>query len=206
MRASGVRWKSPAPQGILDIAGSNLLKDYHSLTNLQVYNASTARVDPCAIQNARAMYSCLKSSISGNFKSTLFSQAVNLPTHEYGNRIFAQLNTFTMAAPLQFSMDSFKRILEFDPADHGFNITSINTKLNHLLVLATTGQHTLGNPERIQYTLAAYARINHPEERAQWVCLQIDQFEEGLIPNTQSFMNTALLNYVQISKNGYGSF
>ena len=49
----------------------------------------------------------------------------------------------------------FKRILEFDPADHGFNITAINTKLNHLLVLAITGQLTIGKPERIQHTLTA---------------------------------------------------
>ena len=82
---------------------------------------------------------------------------------EDGTRMFAELTTFTMAASLQFSMDSFKRILEFDPADHGFNITSINTKLNHIFVLATTEQHTLGEPDRIQPTITAYACIKQRE-------------------------------------------
>ena len=108
------------------------------------------------------MYSCLKLSISGDLKSPLFSQACNLPTHEDGTRLFAQLTTFTMAAPLQLSMDSFKLILEFDPADHGFNITAINTKLNHMFVLATTVQRTLGEPERIQHTLTACNCIKKP--------------------------------------------
>ena len=38
------------------------------------------------------------------------------------------------------------------------------------------------------------------------VCLQIDCFEEGIIPNAQSFMNSAALKYVKISSNGSGSF
>ena len=112
--------------------------DYHSLTILEVDNASAARVDPRATQNARAMYSCLKSSISSDLKSTLSSQVENIRTHEDGTRLFAQITTFTMAASLQLPMDSFKQILEFDPADNAFNITTINTKSNHLFVLATT--------------------------------------------------------------------
>ena len=134
-----------------------MLTDYHSLTILQVNNASAARVNPRATQNARAMYSCLKSSISGDLKSTLFSQVGNLPTHEDVTCLFAQLTTFTMSASLQLSMDSFKRILEFDPADNAFNITTINTKLNHLFVIATIGQRILGEHECIQHTLTAYA-------------------------------------------------
>ena len=111
-----------------------------------------------------------------------------------------------MAVSLQLSIDSFKRILDFDPANHGFNITSINTKLNHLFVLATTGQRTIWEPESIQHNLTAYACINQPEEWAQWVRLQIDRFEEGMIPNSQSFMNTASVKYVKISANSSGSF
>ena len=111
-----------------------------------------------------------------------------------------------MAESLQLSMDYFKRILEFDPTNNAFNITTINTKLNHLFVLATTRQRILGEPERIQHTLTAHARIKQPEEWAQWVRLQIDRFEEGIIPNAQSFMNSAALKYVKISANGSGSF
>ena len=103
-------------------------------------------------------------------------------------------------------MNSFKRILEFDPADHGFNVTAINTKLNHLFVLATTVQRTIGVPECIQHTITTYARTKQPEEWAQWVRLQIHRFEEGLIPNAQSFMNAASLKYVKISENGSGFF
>ena len=57
--ASEVHWNAPAPQGILDINKSNLLTYYHSLTIIQVDNASATPVDPRATQNARAMYSCL---------------------------------------------------------------------------------------------------------------------------------------------------
>ena len=111
-----------------------------------------------------------------------------------------------MTASLQLSMDSFKQILEFDLANNAFNITTINTKLNLLFVLATTGQHILGEPECIQHTLTTYARIKQPEEWTQWVRLQTDRFEEGMIPNAQSFMNSAPLKYVKISENGSGSF
>ena len=101
----------------MHIAGTTLLTGYHSITQLQIETASTARNYPCAIQKARAMYSCLKSSISDELKATLFSQAENFPDHEDGTRLFAQLITFTMAVSLQLSMDSFKRILEFNPTN-----------------------------------------------------------------------------------------
>ena len=144
--------------------------------------------------------------MSGDLKSTLFYQTGNILTHEDGTRMFVQLTTFTMALSLQLSMDLFKRILELDSADHGFNITAINTKLNRLSVPATTRQRTLGKPERIQHTLMAYSRINQPEEWSQWVRLQIDLFEEGIIPNSQLFINTASLKYVKISAKGSGYF
>ena len=78
--------------------------------------------------------------------------------------------------------------------------------MNHLFVLATTGQRILGEPERIQHTLTTYSHIKQPEEWAQWVRLQIDRFEEGIIQNAQSFMNSAALKYVKISENGSGYF
>ena len=111
VRASKVFWNAPSPQGILNISGSNLLTDYRILTTLQVDNKSAASVHPCAIQNARAMYSCLKWSISGDLKLALYSQAGNLPTHEGGTCLFAQLTNFTMAEPLQF----FHGFVQTDP-------------------------------------------------------------------------------------------
>ena len=105
----------------------------------------------------------MKSSISGDLKSNLFSQVRNLPTHEDGTRLFAQITNFTVGASLQLSMGLFKRILEFNPSDNGLNITAINTKLNHMFVLASIGKHTLRKPEHIQHTLTPYTCIKQPE-------------------------------------------
>ena len=101
-------------------------------------------------------------------------------------------------------MDSFKCIFEFDPAIYSFDIASINTKLNQLFVLATTGQRILGESEHIQHTIPAYSRIEKPEEWAQWIYLQIDRFEEGLVVNSQSFTKSAVLKYINISASGSG--
>ena len=62
-----------------------------------------------------------------------------------------------MAASLQLSMLSFKQLLEFDPASCDFNISAVNTKINHLFVLATINQRQLGELEKIQHTITAYA-------------------------------------------------
>jgi hypothetical protein len=59
-------------------------------------------------------------------------------------------------------MLSFKMILEFDPAVHKFHIPTINTKLNHLFVLATTRERTLQPSERILHTITSYSRIKQP--------------------------------------------
>ena len=190
----------------MDIAETNLVTGYHSLTQLQIETASTTRNDPRAIQNARPMYSCLESSISSDLKATLFSQDGKLPSDEGGNFLFAQLTTFTMSASLKLSMDSFKRILEFDPAIYSFNISSVNTKLNHQFVLATTGQRILGELYCIQHTITDYSCIKQPEEWAQWIHLQIDRFEEDPVVNSQSFMNSTALKYIKISasESGFG--
>jgi hypothetical protein len=60
-------------------------------------------------------------------------------------------------------MISFKMILEFDPAAYKYHISTINTKLNHLFVLATSRECTLLPMERIQHTITCYAQIKQPE-------------------------------------------
>jgi hypothetical protein len=82
IQSGKVKWNATAPTGILEINAHNLLTDYHSITDTDVDNARIARIDLQAIQNSRAMYNCIKSSITGDLRATIFDQADNLPTTE----------------------------------------------------------------------------------------------------------------------------
>jgi hypothetical protein len=206
IRSGEVHWDAPAPRGILTIDGHNLLTEYHSITDTEITAARTARVDPRSIQNSRAMYKYLKSSITGDLRATVFDQAGNVPIYEDGPTLFKKLTDFTMVASLQLSMLSFKMILEFDPAVHTFHIPTVNTKLKHLFVLATTRERELLASERIQHTLTVYARIQQPEPWAQWVRNQVDRFEDGQITNCQDFMNSAIIKYNKIAGTTEGGF
>jgi hypothetical protein len=203
VRASEVNWGAPAPQGILayTVGGTvrNLFTDHYSISEADLEAARAARTDDRAVQNSRTLFKCLKHSIEGDLRATLFDQDGNLPTHEDGPLFFKRLTSFTMAASLQLSMHSFQHILEFDPADHGFNIPTINTKLNHLFVLATTRERNLTQEERIQHTLTVYSRIKQPEIWAQYIRNQVDAFEEGTLINCQAVMNAASLKFTKIS-------
>jgi hypothetical protein len=206
IRASETNWGAAAPQGILVYAISgadqHLFDNYDVFTDAILEAARVARTNDRAIQNARTLYKCLKTSIGGDLKATLFDQQGNLLTHEDGPTLFKRLTSFTMAASLQLSMLSFQQILEFNPAEHNYNVSTMNTKLNHLFVLATTRQRVLSQPERIQHTLTAYARIKQPELWAQWVRTQTDNFDDGLITDCQSFMNSATIKYIKIASAG----
>jgi hypothetical protein len=103
-------------------------------------------------------------------------------------------------------MLSFKMILEFDPAVHKFHIPTINTKLNHLFVLATTRERTLQPSERILHTITTYSRIKQPEQWAQWIRNQVDDSEAGTLTVCQDFMNSAVIKYNKISGSNNGSF
>lgn len=208
VRASEVRWNAAAPQGIMsytvNATACNLLTEYHSIPEADLEAARLARADPRAIQNSKALYKCLKSSITGDLKAILFDQAGNLPTTEDGPLLFKKLTSFTMAASLQLSMMSFKNIIDFDPAAHGFSVPLVNTKLNHLFVLATTRERRLQETEKIQHTLTVYDRIKQPETWAQWVRIQVDRFDDGAITNCQDFMNSGALKYQKISSSSSG--
>jgi hypothetical protein len=199
IRASEIHWNAAQPQGILTIAGHHLITHYHSITDAEIEAARVARVDPRAVQNSRSLYKCLKSSISGDLRATIFDQVGNLPITDDGPTLFKKLTTFTMVASLQLSMISFKNILQFEPVDHKFNIPTINTKLNHLFVLATTRERQLLDSERIQHTLMIYSKIKQPEPWAMWVRIQVDKFDEGLIHVCQDFMNQATLKFNKIT-------
>jgi hypothetical protein len=198
IRSAEVKWDAPDHHGILTYGTHDLLTAHHSVTEATLEAARIARTDSRAIQNAKSMYECLKKSISGDLRSTLFDQASNLMTEADGPSFFKQMLSFTTVSSLQLSMMSFNQILQFDPAFHQFKVPTINKTLNHLFVLATTGTRTLDDPERIQHTLTVYQRIRQPEIWAQWVRNQIDAFEQGSITLSQSFMNTAVIKYNKI--------
>ena len=156
------------------------------------------RTDDRAIQNSKAMYRCIKASITGDLKTTVFDQIDNLPTNEDGPSLFKLLTSFTTISSLQLSMLAFRQILDFDPAAHEFKIATVNTKLNHLFVLVTTPHRRLEDLERISHTLNAYSRIKQPEIWAQWVRNQVDDYDRGVITNCQDFMNQAIIKYNKI--------
>ena len=198
LRFRECRWNASSPQGILKVGGQDILTNYHSITNANIETARTNRTNSRAIQNSKAMFRCLKSSIKGDLKDTIFTQYENLPEHEDDISLFKQLTTFTTVASLQLSMISFQNILDFDPSDFKFNIPVINGKLIHLFVLATTQTRSLLPSERIQHTMNVYSKVLQPEAWAQWVRNKIDSFEIGTIVDCQDFMNSAVMKYNQI--------
>ena len=206
VKAQEVRWNAAPPHGILSINGNNLLTNYHALSEVDIEAARAARVDPRAIQNSQAMYICLKSSITGELKSLIYSQDGNLPHHEDGPLLFKKLTSLTMSSSLQLSNVAFENILQFDPVSHDFSIPTINTQLNHLFILASTQARQLGEAERIHHTLTTYGRICQPEEWAQWIRTQFNRFDDGNITVCQDFMNRAVLQYNRIKESNEGAF
>jgi hypothetical protein len=198
IRAAKVHWGAADPQGILAYGAHQLLTDHHSITAADLETARTTRTDPRTLQNAKALYECLKKSITGDLRATLFDQASNLPVHPDGPTFFKSMLSFTNVSSLQLSIISFNQILQFDPALCKFAIPTVNTKLNQLFLLATTSSRTLGDAERIQHTLTVYQRIRQLEIWAQWVRNQVDAFEEGKILSSQTFMNAAAIKYNKI--------
>ena len=205
LRASEANWNAAAPHGILTVDDKDILNEYHSVTEEKVKDARTARTDSRAQQNARAMFKCIKSSIEGSVKETVFTQSDNLPTHACGVMLFKKLTTLASVSSLQLSFLSFSYILKFNPIDMKFDIPNINTKLSQLFTLATTSHRKLLDSERIQHTLNVYFKIMQPEVWAQWVRNKSDAFEAGAITKYQDFMNTAVIKYNQIadSKSGF---
>ena len=201
LRASKSKWNATGPSGIMDVDGNNILTSYHSIVDAQVESARSARVNPRAIQNSKALYHCLESSISGPVKTTIFTQAENIPKHEDGIALFKLITRYTAVSSVQLSNLSLQQILEFDPARLDFDIPNINTSLVSLFVLATTQNRKLDQSERIQHTLNAYSKILQPEPWAQWTRNRIDDFESDAINDCQALMNSAVLKSNKIIAN-----
>jgi len=152
------------------------------------------------------MYSCLKSSITGSIKNSIFIQYGNLPPHKDGAAFFKQLTTFTTVASLQLSSISFSNILRFNPFAHDFNISIINSKLLHIFILATTATRKILGGKRLQHTFYVYKKIVQSEKWSQWVQIKAMDFGEGKIINCQYFMSLVDIQYKQILSLGDGQF
>ena len=71
IRAKESKWNAAAPYGILQVDGHNAITDYHTINETQITDARTARIDNRAIQNTKAMFKCVKSSIKGDRALTI---------------------------------------------------------------------------------------------------------------------------------------
>ena len=168
-RKSDAQWNAASPHGTLDVLRHDILTDYHTITAAEIESVRLARTNNRAIQNARTMYHCIKASIKGSVRDTIFFQASVIPAHPDGVALFKKLTDFTTVASVQLSLSlslsllSINAITSFNPFDHAFDIPAINTKLTHLFVLATTKTCTLDDLERIQHTLNVYGKILQPK-------------------------------------------
>lgn len=109
---------------------------------MYITTVKTSCVNTRSIQNSKARFSCIKSSIKGDIRDTIFTQFGNLPLLEDCISLFKRISYFTTVSSLQLSLLSFNNILTFNPHDYKFNIPIINIKLIHFFVLSTTSIHT----------------------------------------------------------------
>jgi len=155
LRAKEGDWDAAGDTGILIINGRDILTDYHSIYAVDIDTARTNRTNDRALQNSRAIYAYIKSSIKGDLKDTIFTQFDNISDYNDSIALLKKLTTFATAASLQLSMMSFTNILNFTPSNHQTNILTINCKFIHLFILSTTTSRTLDDSERISHTINA---------------------------------------------------
>jgi hypothetical protein len=202
-RAIEAKWDATAPHGILTFTvgttDHNLLTAYHSIPLPTIEAACTARMDNRAIQNSKAFYHCLKATLEGDIKATLFDQIGNLPTIEDGAALFKTITTFSLASSLQLTIKTISNIQALAPADCQFKVSTINTKLTHYFILASSGNRSLTEAEKIQHTLSTYAKIKQPESWAQWTRTKIDAFDDGTLSTCQQLMNDATMKQLKIT-------
>ena len=206
IRANEAKWNGIAPHDITKINGKDIFSDYHSISDTEISTERAARTDTRALQNATTMFKCIKSSVAGNVKETIFTQNGNLPSHNCGVTLLKELTTLTSVSSLQLSLLAFSNILQFNPVDFEFDVPKINTKLTQLFTLAATQHRNINDLEKIQHTLNVYGKIMQPELWAQWVRNKFDEFENGSVTNSQDFMNSATIKYNKVSATSGGKF
>ena len=101
----------------------------------------------------------LSKSFTGTIRDTVFEQAQNLPTDEYGITLFQLFTSFTVVAYLQISIFPFNKITSLLSLTYNYVILTINTKLTHIFLLACIPTHILDNSEHIQHMLTMYGPI-----------------------------------------------
>ena len=198
IRAAEGKWDLDVDPCILKFGTKQILTDYHSIPDADIETACVARTSNSALQNATAVFTCIKSSIKWTLKEIIFNQIGNISTHTNSVSLFKQITSFRTVASMQLSMLSIQNILNFDVTEHNFDIPTINSKLCNLFTLATSSTRTLAESERIQHTLSAYSNILQPDTWARRVGTKVDLFEEGKITKCQDFMILATMKFNKI--------
>ena len=88
IQAAEGKWNLDADPGILIFETKDILTDYYSISDADIETARVAHNSNCALQNSTAMFTCIKGSIKGTLKETIFNQIGNIPTHTDGVSLF----------------------------------------------------------------------------------------------------------------------
>ena len=177
LRARTFRWSTNGPTDIVTIRqnanpadpGFNLFIDYRSVTLAMVEQARANRTNPRAIQNAKAMFECIATSLTGRIRSLLFEQAGNLP-REDGPILFIKAITCSQAIGTAATIDSMRRLDNFDPATVKFDIIEVNTTMFNLLnQAAAISGRAFSNDVQVAYLIKTYERIKQPDAWVRWV-------------------------------------
>ena len=164
---------TPAASNIITIGTApdtkNILDMINQITDAELEAARVTRAggtNERAKQNAKCMYLCLASSLTGNIHSVLFSQPGNLPKHMDGPLLLKRIATFTTIYTLPSAVTTGNALTNMDPAKYGFNIIKINKELSRLFVLYSQGPFgsVMTDEFRLFYMLQAYDKIKRPME------------------------------------------
>jgi hypothetical protein len=145
-------------------------------------------------------------------QATLLQQIGNSPTVEDGVDLFYRLTQLTVASSLQLSLDSVRTLIDFAPGYYNFSTPQINTRLNHLFLLATTRNNPVTPTQRLLHTLTAYCCILQPNKWARWISEIRKQFDNhGTRPpfpycSTNNLMQAAIIKYNKIVNESQGNF
>ena len=197
IRGRACHWND-ATSGILKVSGHHLFTKFAQITNKDITQANTDRTNPRARQNAQALFRCLRKSITGSLKETIFGQIGNIPQDEDGVALFKQMAKYSTVSSLQLAIATTTDIQNLCPAELDFSISRINSRLVALFGLVTTQNTALDDSAKLQYTLTVYRKIRQPDAWAQWTRNQVDAVDSGTLKDCQTLMNNAAIKYAKI--------
>ena len=198
LRATQSYWNTARNNGILTIGGRNVLTEFHSITDANIETARTRRTNNWALQNSRALFKCLQSSVKGHVQTSIFTQQDNIPSNEDGVTLFKTFTKFTAVTSIQLFVSILHSINVFDLATDKYVIPTINSKLSNLFLLAGGPHYTLHGHEKVQSTINVYSKILQPDSWAWWVSQRKDAFDDDTLNNCNDFMNSAVVKYNKI--------